>query len=483
MQRFQQLKASGAGISLGTNYLEGGFYAEAVVSTGAEANLVDRGAPEVKFIDVTEIILPAESRWAAASSGPLASRNSAGADGFRPEPIVLFDFDGDGDLDIFDSAGSQRLLRNDSGKFSNVTAQSGLWITSGRYVSAFAAIAGDYDNDSRLDLFVSRLDEKRFLLYHNDGGGHFSDRTKQAALEVPKSGPPFSTSSFADLDHDGDLDLFVGGPSNLLFRNNGNGNFTDIAKEAGVATPSTLSAASTIIPTDFDNRRDVDLFMLPNKEPPRLFRNMRDGTFGDVAKEIGLPGQSAFWCATSGDLNKDGFADFFVSNNTQAFFAMSDGRGHFKLAPAPSATRQSMAAQFLDFDNDGLLDLLTITGHGVCLSRNVGEGFQDFSDRALPITVRNVTGMADFPESFPPHTALASGDLDGDGDVDLILRDPRGSLLVLRNDGGNRNRSIKVDLHGKVSNRSAIAAKVRTACRQSLSETRNLLSLTRASAS
>src|SRR6266705_5341711 len=101
----------------------------------------------------------------------------------RGQAIVLFDFDGDGDLDIFDDSGSQRLLRNDGGKFTDVTAGSGLSLTESQY--CFAAVAGDYDNDGKPDLFVVRFADNRFILYHNDGGGHFSDRTKEAGLGVP----------------------------------------------------------------------------------------------------------------------------------------------------------------------------------------------------------------------------------------------------------------------------------------------------------
>jgi cytochrome c-type biogenesis protein CcmH/NrfG len=460
LQKFQQLKASGAGTTLGTNYLEGGHYAEAVVSTGAEAELVDRDVPEVAFVDATESVLPADSRPPLSKRKPGPGFESAMLEtNARAQAIVLFDFDGDGDLDIFDASGSQRLLRNDGGKFTDVTAGSGLSITGSQY--SFAAVAGDYDNDGRPDLFVARFAEKRFVLYHNDGNGHFSDRTKGTGIEVPMlKGSPYMSAAFVDVDHDGDLDLFVAGPTNVLFRNNGNGTFGDITEDAKVSAPSSFSSASAIIPTDYDNRRDVDLFLLPSSDPPKLFRNLRDGTFRDVAKEAGLDSQGAFWCAATGDVNKDGFTDFFLGVDRRGVFAMSDGHSHFKLSPAPKETKETMAAQFLDYDNDGLLDLVAVTNRGLRLWRNVGNDFIDVSDRALPVALRSLDGAFGFPGMFSGQTVLASGDLDGDGDVDLVLRGPGGGLRLLRNDGGNRNHSVAVNLHGRVSNKSAVEAKV-----------------------
>ena len=129
LQKFQQLKASGAGTTLGTNYLEGGHYAEAVVSTGAEAELVDKTTPDVVFTDATEGSLPVDSRPPLSKRKPAPTFESAMVEtNARAQAIVLFDFDGDGDLDIFDASGSQRLLRNDGGKFTDVTAGSGLSI-------------------------------------------------------------------------------------------------------------------------------------------------------------------------------------------------------------------------------------------------------------------------------------------------------------------------------------------------------------------
>jgi cytochrome c-type biogenesis protein CcmH/NrfG len=457
IQRFQKFESSGAGTTIGTNYLEGGHYAEAVVSTGAEAELVDRRMPDVSFVDESNILPPESQKPMRQPSADFYAGMLEG--NARREAIVLFDFDGDGDLDIFDAAGSQHLLRNDNGKFVDVTAASGLSVNGSQY--CFAAITGDYDNDGKPDLFVARFADKRFILYHNDGGGHFSDHTKRSGIEAPmKEGSPYLSAAFVDVDHDGDLDLFIIGPTNVLFRNNGNGTFTNITAAAGVAARNSFSSSSAIIPTDFDNRRDVDLFFLPSSDPPKLFRNMRDGTFRDVAKDVGLDRQGAFWTAAAGDVNKDGLTDFFMSIDTRAVFAISDGRGRFNLRPAPVAAKQAMAAQFLDYDNDGLLDLVAVTDRGVRLWRNVGNDFVDVSDKSLPPSFRQLDATFGFPGMSSRQTALASGDLESDGDVDLILRGTGGRLRVLRNDGGNRNHSIKVDLHGRVSNKSAVEAKV-----------------------
>ncbi len=458
IEKFRQLQQSGAGTSLGTNYLEGGRYAEAVVSNGAERDLVERATPDVKFTDAGEGFFgpaPKNTRNRPSSRFKAATLNTNA----RADAIVLFDYDGDGDLDLFDASYSARLLRNDGGKFTDVTEGSGLSITGSQY--CFAAVAGDYDNDGKPDLFLARFDDKAFVLYHNDGNGHFSDRTKQAGIKIPSAqGAPYLSAAFVDVDHDGDLDIFITGPTNILLRNNGDGTFTEISQTANVSSRNSFSMSSAIVPTDFDNRRDVDLFLLSHNEPPTLFRNMRDGTFRNVAKEVGLDSQGVFWCAAAGDVNKDGFTDFFLGGKRPGMFFMSDGRGHFRSTPAAAETKGAMAAQFLDYDNDGLLDLLVMTTRGLRVWRNVGDGFVDVSDRALPPAFRNPGATYDFRGMFSTQTALASADLDGDGDEDLILRGKNGDLRFLRNDGGNRNHSLRAHLRGRVSNASAIEAKM-----------------------
>ena len=169
-ERFKQLRERGSATTLGNNYLEQGRYAEAVASTGAEPELVDKRVPDVVFTDITSTALPSGGEW--PFTDPLLEQSSGA--------VVLFDYDNDGDLDLLEvSSTAQRLYRNDGGKFTDVTAQSGDLATTAGGVGT-AAVAGDFDNDGKADLFVLRY--RASALYHNDGNGHFTDVTAKAKL-------------------------------------------------------------------------------------------------------------------------------------------------------------------------------------------------------------------------------------------------------------------------------------------------------------
>jgi tetratricopeptide (TPR) repeat protein len=489
VQRFQTLRTSGAATVIGQNYLEQGRYAEAVTSTGAEPELVDKRTPDVTFVDATaQVFGPKRSsasrdkrrgaqvwRW---DEGAIVQQLVASLGG----GVTLFDYDGDGYLDLFAyTEGGWRLYHNEKGKFVDVTANSGALAKA----AGAQAVAGDFDNDGKPDIFV--FGAGSCALYRNDGGGHFTDVT--AAAKIPAYPYLSASAAFVDYDHDGDLDIFIAGladPSkmkgarvtpylghdtqrgveiksvpdlarglpgapNMLLRNNGDGTFTDVTAQAKVAGGA---HAVAVVPTDFDNRRDVDLLVVNYGAPPNLFRNMRDGTFRDVAAEAGIGAAGNYTAAAVGDFNKDGFPDFyFASSDSPGLLAASDGRYHFKTSTPPASLTGATAAQFFDYDNDGLLDLVVACPKGLRVIRNVGDGWADVSEKAT----RPLSGV---PSDQLQPRALASGDLDGDGDTDIVFGVPGGGLRVLRNEGGNRNNSVRVRLAGKVSNRGGVEAKV-----------------------
>jgi hypothetical protein len=311
--------------------------------------------------------------------------------------------------------------------------------------------------------------------------------------------PPYAylarSVAFVDYDHDGDLDLFIAGDSdpsavlkasadarrpnelppaaNLLLRNNGDGTFVDDTATAKLGGPN---HARAIVPTDFDNRRDIDLLVTSDKGIS-LWRNMRDGSFTDVAGDVGLKNDAiARWASVAaGDVNKDGYTDFYFARGENAgYFELSDGRSHFvqqrgpgdlNIQPNDPKAKYNNASQFIDYDNDGLLDLVTLVTASSAdgpphtelrIWRNAGDSWIDVSDKAKDINGK----LGPDGQALSGQRLLASADLDGDGDTDIIFGTPGGGLRVARNEGGNKNRSVRVKVAGLVSNKSGVGAKV-----------------------
>jgi tetratricopeptide (TPR) repeat protein len=415
LEGFQALREKGYGISIGTAYAEQGRYAAALVSLGDEPENVDPREPDVRFVE-------------AATLAPPRGETIAGR-------VTLLDFDGDGSMDVLDVGSSGRhLFRNAGGRFTDVTREVGLDPAA----PALGAVAADYDNDGRVDLLF--LQEGGLTLFHNEGG-RFADTT--AAAGLPQKAPPAVAAAFADVDHDGDLDLVTAGPgSNHLYRNNGNGTFTEVTEASKLAANAGHGIA--IVPTDYDNHRDLDLLVLDADRGPALFRNLRDGTFRESAGEAGLPVPGRFSAVAAADVDKDGRTDFFfAASDGPGVFALSEGDDHFRTTPGPGPS--ALAAQFLDYDDDGLLDLVLLTERGLQVFRNLGQGKWAEATRAA------VPGA---------YGSVAAGDLDGDGAFDLVLRGRGGELKVLHNAGGSRNHSLRVDLTGRVSNRQGVGARV-----------------------
>jgi Tfp pilus assembly protein PilF len=480
LQRAQALRASGYSVTYGTGYLEQGRYAEAIASTGAED--VDTAVPPTTFT-------PAAIGQPAAPSDPAPSPlgrdflpDDLTPEGFRRLAaglgggVALLDIENDGDLDVFSaSTGGARLFRNEGrAVWSDATAESGVVETPG--VVPIGAMAGDFNNDGQPDLFV--LGYGGNTLYRNDGRGRFSDVSAKSGI------PPYpflpGAAAFADIDHDGDLDLAIAGLADLgatrqraasgrlafprdfapapflLLRNNGNSTFTDITANARV---NVAGHAIAVVPTDFDNRRDVDLLIVNRDEPPFLFQNLRDGTFRDAATETGLAqalgSEGGLAAVTAGDINKDEFPDFFFAREIGGVLVLSEGRARFAATPAPNGRGSVRAAQFVDYDTDGLLDLLTWSAEGPRMFRSLGEQGRRWSE----VTDRALAPSGSKPAAPGSARALALADLDGDGHTDFVASGSAGPSLW-RNSGTPDHRSTRVTLRARVSNRLGVGAKV-----------------------
>ncbi|MCG6925286.1 MAG: CRTAC1 family protein [Acidobacteria bacterium] len=432
--------------------------------------------------------------------------------------LGFIDFDRDGWLDVYltngvrfgesytpEAAPTSHLLRNNrDGTFSDVTARAGV----GRTGWGTGVAVGDYDNDGWDDLFCTYWGHN--VLFRNNGDGTFQDVSKKAGLhgERVRWG---SGSTFLDHDRDGDLDLFVAnfieldiekvktpldpdpclwkglpivcGPrglpagSNLFYRNEGDGTFTDVSQEAGVLAPGPRYSI-TPVSYDFDNDGWPDVYVAVDSLPSLLFRNNHDGTFTDVAvpawaayNEDARP-QAGMGLAV-GDYNADGWLDIFKTHfqdDTPVLFrAMGDGTFADETGPAGMGELSqyvSWGTAFMDYDNDGWKDLFYVTGHVYqdprkddvealysprVVLRNLGNGkFRDVSSELGP-------GVS---ERFCSRGS-AYGDYDNDGDVDVLVLNVNDPPSLLRNDGGNAGHWILIKLVGTRCNRSAIGARVR----------------------
>ena len=479
LNQAQALRRTGYAVTFGTGYLEQGRYAEGVAATGAEPELVDAATPQVSFVAAP--LGPRTARTPGVTS-PFGGRFTAAeltGDGARAlaqglgGALALFDVDADGDLDAFvaDAAG-ERLLRNEGGIWSDATGDSGLGARAASAV-AVGAVAADIDNDGAVDLFVLR--DRGSSLYRNDGQGHFTDVTAKAGLSRFAALP--GAAAFTDVDHDGDVDLLVAGLADLvatardaaatprafpqefaaaplqLWRNNRDGTFTDITKAARLERTGHVVA---IVPTDYDNHRDVDLLLVYRDAPPVLLGNQRDGTFRDVSAAVALDtvvgSGSEIAAAATGDVNKDDYPDVLLATSAGLVLAQSDGRGAFTRQVVAGELRDAVAAQLADYDADGLLDAFAWTAQGPRLWRNGGGVWRDVTEVALKGATAPATQLLS-------GRAWALADADRDGRLDVVSAAADG-LWLWRNTGETTNRALRVDLTGLVSNKSGVGAKV-----------------------
>lgn len=421
-----------------------------------------------------------------------------------------FDYDQDGDIDIYfvngadlpgmksDVPPTNALFRNNGdGTFTNVTDDAGV----GDSGYGFSCAVGDYDNNGFPDLYITNFGAN--VLYQNNGSGTFSDVTAQAGVGDSLWG---ASSAFADYDNDGYLDLFVAnyvqfevdsnpecgtigvrthcgpgafqGTASVLYRNSGDGTFTDVTEESGVWNPN--GKGMGVIWCDYDNDADLDLFVANDKVEDWLYRNEGDGTFKDVGltsgvalNEMGAPYSSM--APVFGDIDNNGWFDLAITNfqDEPNSVYYNDGDGFFSDITyrsgigGPSLTRLAWGADFADLDSDGWLDLFVATGH---LEENVqllnptttypqqNQLFLNRGDRTFD-DVSDSSGDGLLLKRVSRGAAF--GDFDNDGDVDILITNSNQSPDLLRNDTANNNRWLVFTAVGTRSNRSGIGTRIK----------------------
>jgi len=475
---------------------------------------IPAGYPAVQFKDVARQAGISMQHFYGTRSTQLPEDMGSGA--------AWGDYDGDGNLDLYicniaapltatpeqvaASPASNHLYHNNgNGTFTDVTDQAGVGFKG----TGMGAAWGDYDNDGRLDLVITSYD--RIVLYHNRGDGTFEDVTAKARLD--KFRGFWTGASWTDYDKDGNADLYICGyvkydykpeytgkasrqftelvpftlnPSsytperNLLFHNDGNGIFSEVAKKAGVDNPEgrSLSAAWA----DFDGDGWPDLYVANDISESKMYLNQHNGRFKDISHQAWVDEYRGSMGLAIGDWDRDGDLDIFITHWMAQQFALFSNLRYTKGASAPGRLRfQDVAdmvgvgqltlsyigwgTSFFDYDNDGQLDLLAV----------LGSTFQDEKDPSRLVPMKNLLFWQKSPDDGffevgkvsgsifnEPHVGrgAAFADYDNDGDVDVLIMNHGERPSLLRNDGGNKNHWLKVRLHCTKSNRSGFGTKV-----------------------
>jgi enediyne biosynthesis protein E4 len=429
---------------------------------------------------------------------------------------AFFDYDNDGWMDIFIVGGrrledtppgaSNRLYKNNrNGSFTDVTEKAGLRDTGW----ANGVCVGDYNNDGNEDLFCSYYGQNK--LYRNNGDGTFTDVTKQAGLLG--QGNRFGTGcTFLDYNRDGWLDLFVAnyvefdlahaplpsvsipncsyegvavycGPRGMvagvhsLYRNNGDGTFSDVSKESGIAAVHS-SYALTAVSADFDEDGWSDIFVASDSTPSLLFMNQHDGTFREegLIRGVAVSGEGTEYAGMGvgvGDCSLHGHLDIFKTHFQLQPSGLyhNSGKADFEDVSERSGLLVekryvSWGAGIVDLDNDGWPDLFLVTGNVYPELEKVYPQLSYKGPRILFRNRRNGSFERLNEEAGPgisarhPSRGCAFGDFDNDGDLDVIIMNVNEPPSLLRNDAPEDNQWLKVRLIGTKSNRSAIGARV-----------------------
>ena len=417
--------------------------------------------------------------------------------------LALFDYDNDGDLDLYLVNGSDlqstissnretnRLYRNDDGKYVDVTSTASVGDTG----YGLGCCVGDYNNDGHADLYVTNYGPN--ILYMNNGDGTFSDVTDSAGV----AGSQLSSGcAFLDYNADGLLDLYVvnyvqfnidtnpicsrkGVPTyctpevleaeaDRLYHNNGDNTFTDVTEKAGITAPPGKGLG--VVCGDVDNDGDIDIFIANDTTPNLLYINSGNGTFTEDALFAGVAlsedGQAfSGMGANLGDYDNDGYLDVVITNfqdqvnnlyrNTHnGFFndvSFTTGIGE------KSLPFLAWGVEFVDFNHDGWLDIFVANGHlddNIAMIDPVGTYAQFnqlyWNNRGTSFHVSQII------DQKKVSRGTAFGDIDNDGDMDIVVANLKDIPTILRNDGGNAENWISIKLVGSHCARDAIGARV-----------------------
>jgi enediyne biosynthesis protein E4 len=427
--------------------------------------------------------------------------------------VCVADFDGDGWQDIYFVNGRDLYNRgisvrnalyhnNGDGTFTDVTEKAGVPGTG----YGLGCVWGDYDNDGFPDLFVTQYG--RNVLYHNNGNGTFTDVTDKAGVAGLESGAFHSGATFFDYDRDGYLDLYVGsyvaldpdgprycnigtvrsscppqvykGSVNALYHNNGDGTFTNVSRAMNILQPSgkNLSVGAA----DYDNDGWPDLFVANDGLPAYLYHNEHGKSFKEIAGPSGMAYSAsgslmAAMCISLGDYDNDGWLDLYISDfqGSSDHLWHNDGKGDFDEVSdeagitGPTHNVLSFGGGFLDYDNDGWLDLFIANGHVYPEIEQASPGtpykqvnslFHNEGNGRF-VETGKLTGIAD----QSPHAArgVAFADFDNHGFIDILVANNGDPPLLLHN-SGNGNHFINFKLVGTKSNRDAMGARIRVEC-------------------
>jgi len=471
-------------------------------------------------------VQPAAFEEIATTGIDFHHENSPTSNKYLPETmgggVALLDFDNDGDLDIFFTNGARlddpmppgkkpdkgdaryfnRLYRNDGGwKFTDVTAKAGLSGAGSEYSMGVAV--GDYDNDGFPDIYVTGYGGN--ILYRNRGDGTFENVTAKAG--VAASGWS-SSAGFIDYNNDGKLDLFVcryldwtfqnnipcgdrtpgaraychpdnfKGVTNILYRNNGDGTFTDVSQQAGIADPNGKGLGVAF--ADYDGDGWTDIYVANDSVMCFLYHNKGNGTFEEVAltagagyNEDGKP--YAGMGVDFADYDNDGLPDIFVTNLSQETYALyrNIGRGSFQYATNHSGVGHASrpysgwSTKFIDYDNDGWKDIFVTQGH---VLDTIGLTAPNLQYQQPPMLLHNNNGNF---TRVPPAAAGAAfsiaktgrgaafGDMDNDGYIDAVVSNIGQAPTILRNTSDKRNHWLTMRFEGKRANRDGIGCRVK----------------------